>query len=190
MLLSLSWKGLFIFVRKEVGRALHAIMPKIEQKQVVINEIKEKLQKASSIVLINSRGLTVEQDTNLRKKLREGGVDYKVYKNTMISFAVEGTEYEQIRSHLAGPSAVAFSYGDATLAARIINSEKKSTPLLEFKAGIIENKLYDSEGISKIANIAPREELLSRLLGSFKSPMASFARVVKEISKSKAENQE
>ncbi|MCL2573149.1 MAG: 50S ribosomal protein L10 [Defluviitaleaceae bacterium] len=161
-------------------------MPKIEQKQVVVNEIKEKLDKASSIVLVNARGLTVEQDTILRRKLREGGVDYKVYKNSMVSFAVEGTDFEEIKPHLVGPSALAISYDDATAAARIISKELKAMPVLEFKAGVIGKELYDAKGVAAIANIPGREELLSRLLGSLKSPLSSFARLINQIAESKA----
>ena len=145
-------------------------MPKLEQKQVVINEVKEKLKKASSIVLVNARGLTVEQDTILRRKLREGDVDYKVYKNSIIEYAVMDTEFAEIKPHLVGPTALAISYDDATAAARIISKELKAMPVLKFKAGIIGNVLYDDKGVTAIANIPSREELLSRLLGSFKSP--------------------
>ena len=160
-------------------------MPNLEQKQVVINEVKEKLEKASSIVLVNARGLTVEQDTILRRKLREGGVDYKVYKNSIIEYAVTDTEFAEIKPHLVGPSALAISYDDATAAARIISKELKAMPVLKFKAGVIGNVLYDDKGVVAIANIPSREELLSRLLGSFKSPLSSFARLVNEIAKSK-----
>lgn len=161
-------------------------MAKIEQKQVIVNEIKEKLEKASSLVVVDARGLTVEQDTALRKKLREAGVDYKVYKNTMVEFAVKDTPYEGITEYLAGPSAFAFSYGDATTAASIINKETANLKNLEFKAGVIENTVYDAEGMKVVADIPSREVLLSKLLGSFKSPMSAFARVIKAI----AEEQE
>lgn len=92
-------------------------MAKVEQKQVVVNEIKEKLEKAASVVMVDARGLTVEQDTALRKQLRDAGVDYKVYKNTMMHFAIQGTEFEGLDEYLAGPSAFAFSYEDATAGA-------------------------------------------------------------------------
>ncbi|MCL2415340.1 MAG: 50S ribosomal protein L10 [Defluviitaleaceae bacterium] len=160
-------------------------MPKIEQKQVVINEIKEKLNNASSVVLVNSRGLTVEQDTSLRKKLREGGVEYKVYKNTMINFAVEGTPFEPIKADLAGPTALAISYGDTTAAARIIHGELRAMPALQFKSGVVENTYYDAKGINAIATIPPREQLIAKLLGSFKSPVASFARLINAIAEEK-----
>lgn len=156
-------------------------MAKIEQKQVVVNEIKEKLEKAASVVMVDARGLTVEQDTILRKKLREAGVDYKVYKNTMVGFAVEGTQFEGLKEYLAGPSAFAFSYEDATTAASILNAQSKDMKALEFKAGVIEGTVYDAEGMKLIADIPSREVLLSKLLGSFKSPMSAFARVIQEI---------
>ncbi len=150
-------------------------------KEAVINEIKEKLEKASSAVLVDARGLTVEQDTALRKQLREAGVDYKVYKNTMMNFAVADTEFEGLKDYFAGPSAIAISYEDPTTAAAIINKFKKNAKALEFKAGVIEGTCYDAEGMAQIADIPSREVLLSRLLGSFQAPMASFARVIKAI---------
>ena len=156
-------------------------MPKIEEKQVVINEIKGKLEKAASVVLVDARGLTVEQDTGLRKKLRNAGVDYKVYKNTMLSFAIQGTQFEGLGSYLAGPTAVAISYDEPTKAASIINGELKTLKALEFKAGVVEGVVYDAAGVQKIADIPSREVLLSKLLGSFKSPMSSFARVIQAI---------
>lgn len=156
-------------------------MAKIEQKQVVVNEIKEKLEKAASVVIVDARGLTVSQDTELRKKLRDAGVDYKVYKNTMVNFAVKGTQFEGLSEYLSGPSAFAFSYQDATTAASIINNSIKDLKELEFKAGVIEGVVYNAEGMKAVADIPSREVLLSKLLGSFKSPMSSFARVIKAI---------
>jgi len=161
-------------------------MPKVAEKQVVINEIKEKLEKATSLVLVNARGLTVEQDTILRRKLREAGIDYKVYKNTMVNFAVKDTDFESIAPHLEGPTALAISYEDATAAARIISKEQKAMPVIEFKAGVIDKTYYDGKGVLAIANIPSREDLLSKLLGSFKSPVSTFARLVSQIAESKA----
>lgn len=161
-------------------------MPKIEAKQVVVNEIKEKLEKASSIVIVDARGLTVEQDTGLRKKLRDAGVDYKVYKNTLMALAVKDTSFEGLSDFLSGPSTFAFSYGEATTAAGILNDAAKTIKALEFKAGIIENTVYDAEGMHKVAGIPSRDVLLSKLLGSFKSPMASFARVIQAVADKEA----
>lgn len=165
-------------------------MPKVAEKQVVINEIKEKLDKAASVVLVNARGLTVEQDTILRRKLREAGVDYKVYKNTMINFAIEGTDFAAIAPHLEGPTTLAISYDDATAAARVISAEIKAMPVLEFKAGVIDKTYYDSKGVMAIANIPSREVLLSKLLGSFKSPLSTFARLVNQIAENKGNGTE
>jgi len=158
-------------------------MAKIEQKQVVVNEIKEKLEKAASVVMVDARGLTVDQDTVLRKQLREAGVDYKVYKNTMVHFAIQGTQFEGLDQYLSGPSAFAFSYGEATAAAAILNKIAKDAKALEFKAGVIEGVVYDAEGMKLVADIPSKEVLLSKLLGSFKSPMSSFARVIDQIAK-------
>lgn len=158
-------------------------MPKIEAKQVIVNEIKEKLERAGAMILVSARGLTVEQDTQLRKALREAGVDYKVYKNTMVNFAIQGTKYEELAKHLEGPTAVAFSYEDATAAGRELDAFVEKFEPLTFKAGVIDGVYYDEKMIVKMAKIPSREVLLSRLLGSFKSPMSSFARVINEIAK-------
>jgi len=156
-------------------------LAKVELKQVVVNEIKEKLEKATSAVLVDARGLTVEQDTKLRKQLREAGVDYKVYKNTMMNFAVQGTEFEGLKDYFEGPSAIAICYEDPTVAAGILNKFMKEAKALEFKAGVIEGTCYDAKGMAAVADIPSREVLLSKLLGSFKSPMGNFARVIQAI---------
>ena len=162
-------------------------MAKIETKQLVVDQIKSKLEGASSIALVDYRGLTVDQDTVLRRKLREANVEYKVYKNTMMTFAVQGTEFEPITQHLAGPSAIVISYEDPTSGPRIIAEALKTSPALEFKGGVVEGQYFDDAGMKAIGDIPPRDELLSRLLGSFKSPISSFARVVKQIAEQSGE---
>ena len=162
-------------------------MANLDQKKAVVTEIKEKLEKATSAVLVDARGLTVEQDTALRKQLREAGVDYKVYKNTMMNFAVNDTQYEGLKDYFEGPSAIAICYEDPTTAAAIINKFRKDAKALEFKAGVIEGNCYDAKGMIQIADIPSREVLLSRLLGSFQSPMASFARVIKAVAEKDGE---
>lgn len=161
-------------------------MAKIEQKQSVVEEIKGYAANAKSAVLIDYRGLTVAEDTELRKKLREAGVVYKVYKNTMLNFAFKGTEFEALARDLEGPTAVAFGYDDATAPARVINELTKKMPKLEFKAGVVEGTYYDKNGIQVIATIPSREVLISRLLGSLKSPIANLARVLKQIAEKAA----
>ncbi len=156
-------------------------MAKIELKKPVVEEISSCIKDAQSVVLVDYRGLTVEQDTQLRKQLREAGVTYKVYKNTMMNFAFKGTDCEALIPYLEGPSAMALSTTDATAPARIISKFAKTAPVLEIKGGIVEGIAYDAKGISSIANIPSREELLSKLLGSMQAPIANFARVMDQL---------
>lgn len=156
-------------------------MAKVEIKKPIIDEISELLNGAATAVAVDYRGLTVEQDTNLRKQLREAGVVYKVYKNTMINFAIKGTEFEELAQHLEGPTAIAVCKDDATAAARVICEFAKTAEALEVKGGIVDGTYYDAAGIKTIASIPSREVLLSRLLGSMQSPVANFARVIKQI---------
>lgn len=158
-------------------------MAKIEAKQVVIAEIKDKLEKAQGVVLVNARGLSVAQDTEMRRALREAGVDYKVYKNTMINFAVKDTPFEALVPHLEGPTAMAVSYDDSTSGARALDKFITQFQPLIYKGGVIEGNYYDEAQMEKIGKIPSKNELLAKLLGSLKSPMSSFARVVSEIAK-------
>ncbi len=156
-------------------------MAKVELKKPIVDEISGLLKDAKSAVLVDYRGITVEQDTQLRKQLREAGVVYKVYKNTMLEFAVKGTEFEELSKHLEGPTAIAVSSEDATAPARVVFNFAKTAEALELKAGIVEGTYYDSEGIKVIATIPSRDELLSKFLGSIQSPITNFARVIKQI---------
>ena len=156
-------------------------MAKVEQKKPIVDEISELLKDAKSAVLVDYRGLTVEQDTNLRKQLREAGVTYNVYKNTMLNFAVKGTDFEELSKHLEGPTAIAVSDTDATAPARVLYNFAKGAEALELKAGVVEGTYYDSEGIKVIATIPSRDELISKFLGSIQSPITNFARVIKQI---------
>ena len=155
-------------------------MAKIELKQPVVQEISENIKDAQSIVLVDYRGLTVEQDTRLRKELREAGITYKVYKNTM-NFAFKGTDYEALTPYLEGPSAIAISNSDATAPARILCKFAKEASKLEVKGGMVEGIAYDAAGIMDIAKIPSREELISKLLGSLQSPITNFARVMNQL---------
>ena len=156
-------------------------MAKIELKQPVVNEISTGIKSAQSVVLVDYRGLTVEQDTQLRKELREAGVAYKVYKNTMMNFAFKGTDFEGLAPYLEGPSAMAYSETDATAPARVLAQFAKTAKQLEIKAGVVEGTVYDADGIAKIASIPSREVLLSKLLGSMMTPVTNFARVMNQL---------
>ncbi len=161
-------------------------MAKVELKQPVVQAIAEDVKDATSVVLVDYRGLTVAEDTEMRKQLREAGVVYKVCKNTMMKRAFEGTDFAALDEHLEGPSAIAISKDDATAPARILCKFAKNAKALELKAGVVEGVVYDAEGMKKIADIPSREVLLSKLLGSFKSPLSSFARVIDQIAKKDA----
>ena len=156
-------------------------MAKVELKKPIIEEIQSSIKDAKSVVVVDYRGLTVEQDTRLRKILRESNITYKVYKNTMINFAIQGTEFEGLAPYLEGPTAIAISTEDATAPARAICKFAKEAPKLEVKAGIVEGTAYDAAGITQIANVPSREELLAKLLGSMKSPISNLARVLNQI---------
>lgn len=156
-------------------------------KEAKVAEIKEKLEKATSVVLSQYQGLTVEEDTVLRKNLREAGVEYKVYKNTLVTLAAKELGLEGIVEYLEGPVAIAFGYEDVTVAARVLNDFAKDHKKLELKAGIVEGVVYDTDKIKQLATIPSKEVLIAKLLGSIKSPIASFARVINAIAESKAE---
>ena len=156
-------------------------MAKVELKQPVVDEIKAMLEGAAGAVIVDYRGLTVEQDTQLRKQLREAGITYKVCKNTMMKRAFEGTEFAALDEHLEGPSALAISKDDATAPARILAKFAKDAKALEIKAGVVEGEAYDAKGMQALASIPSREELLSKLLGSLQSPITNLARVLNQI---------
>ena len=156
-------------------------MAKVELKQPIVQEISEQIKDAQSVVVVDYRGLTVAEDTQLRKQLREAGVSYKVYKNTLVNFAIKGTDFESLSDVLEGPNAFAISTTDATAPARVIAKFAKTAPALEIKAGVVEGTFYDSDGMKAIATIPSREELLSKFLGSIQSPITNFARVINQI---------
>ena len=156
-------------------------MAKVELRQPIVQAIADDIKDAQSVVLVDYRGLTVAQDTELRKQLREAGVIYKVCKNTMMKRAFEGTEFAGLEEYLEGPSALVVSKDDATAPARIICKFAKTAEALEVKAGVVEGNVYDAAGINELSKVPSREELLSKLLGSLQSPITNLARVLNQI---------
>lgn len=156
-------------------------MAKVELKAPIVEEIQANIKDAKSIVVVDYRGLTVEQDTVLRKTLRENNVTYKVYKNTMIKRAIAGTEFEGLNDCLEGPTAIAISTEDATAPARVLCKFAKDAPKLEVKSGIVEGTVYDAKGIAAVATVPSRDELIGKLLGSIQSPISNLARVLNQI---------
>lgn len=159
----------------------------LKAKQAVIEEIKEKFEKAQSAVIIDYMGINVAQADAMRKKLREANIDYVVYKNKMAERAIQGTEYEELTSILAGPSAFAFSYDDPIAPARVLNGIIKEYKKMEFKGGIIEGAYYDAEGIKAIAALPGREELIAKFMGSIQSPISKLVRTFQAIADDKEE---
>ena len=161
-------------------------MAKIELKQPIVDEIKSQIDGAQTAVVLNYSGVTVEQDTKLRKAMREAGITYKVYKNTLMKRAFVGTAYEALNDSLEGPNAIAISKEDATAPARLAAKFAKDIPNLEMVAGVVEGQFYDAKGLQAISQIPGREELIGRLLGSMQSPIANFARVLNQIAEKNA----
>ena len=158
-----------------------------QAKQVIIDEIKAKLDGAQSAVVIDYMGTTVAQADAMRKKLREANVDYTVYKNTLIKRAIEGTEFASLAEVLDGPSAIAISKEDATAPARVLKEVMDSFKKMEFKAGVVEGTFFDNEGIKEIANIPNRDILIAKFMGSIQSPVSKFVRTVQAIADDRAE---
>ena len=161
-------------------------MAKVELKKPVVEEISNSIKDAAAVVLVNYKGINVEQDTQMRKELREAGVVYKVYKNTMMNFAFKGTACEELCQHLEGTNALAVCMEDATAPARILAKYAKDVPTLELVAGVVEDAYYDKAGIEALSQVPSREELLGKLLGSIQSPITNFARVLNQIAEQQA----
>lgn len=156
-----------------------------EDKQKKIQEIKEKLEKAQAVIFTDYRGLTVEEDTELRRKFREAGVEYKVLKNTLTSIAAKEIGITGIDEYLAGPTSYAFAYDDPTAPARIINDFAKAHKNLEFKGGVVQGQIFGVDKVKELAAIPPKDVLIAKLLGSFKAPLSNFAYLVNAIKEKK-----
>ncbi len=150
----------------------------LQAKSQNVEEIKEKISKAQSVVVVDYRGLNVEQLTELRSRYRKAGVEYKVYKNTMMRFAFKDSGLEEFNEFLKGPSAIAFGYDDPVQAAKITSDFAKENEKLEIKAGIVDGKVIDVNGVKDLANLPPREVLIAQVLGGFNAPIQGFTNVL------------
>lgn len=158
-----------------------------KEKQLIIDEIKDKLDKATSAVVVDYIGITVAQADSMRKKLRDADVDYTVYKNTLVKRAIEGTKYEPLAEVLEGPSALAISYDDAVAPARVLNSAIKEFKKMEFKAGVVEGTYFDAKGMEQIASLPSRDELIAKFMGGINSPISAAVRTFQAIADAKQE---
>lgn len=159
----------------------------IETKKVQVQEIAEKFKAAASVVVVDYRGLNVSQVTELRKQLREAGVEFKVYKNSLTRRATEIAGVDGINESLVGPNAVAFSNDDVIAPAKIINDFAKKNEQLEIKVGIIEGTVASAEDVKALAELPSREGLLSMLLSVLQAPMRNFALATKAVAEQKEE---
>ena len=150
-------------------------------KEAKVAEIKEKLEKAQGVALASYQGLTVEEDTMLRKSLREAGVEYKVYKNTLVTLAANELGLGDLVQYLEGPVSIAFGYEDATAPARILNDFAKDHKKLDLKAGVVEGKVFNEAEVKQLATIPSKEVLIAKLLGSIKAPLSNLAYLLSAI---------
>jgi large subunit ribosomal protein L10 len=156
----------------------------LEQKKQVVSEITEKFRNAKSIVLVEYKGLSVAKATDLRNKCREAGVEYKVYKNTLMRFAFEELGYHDMSVNLEGPNAVAISYDDEVSAAKVTNEfAKTSNDTIVLKAGIAEGKVMNADEVKTLASIPTRDILLGQLAGVLQGNIRNLAYMLDQISK-------
>lgn len=159
-----------------------------EVKKKAVEEIKERFSTAKSAVLVDYRGLTVGEVTELREKFRAAGVEYKVYKNNLVKLAIKDTEFESLSKDLTGPNAIAFGIEDAVVPAKIVKEFSKTHKALELKAGVVEGSYCNLEDIVKIADLPSKEVLLGRFLGSIKAPVSNFAYFLSNLIKEQEGN--
>ena len=157
----------------------------IEQKQQHVEVISEQLKNSVSTVLVDYRGLKVSEVTELRKQLRDAGIEFKVYKNTMVRRAADSQGLSELNEFLVGPSAIAFSNEDVIAPAKIIHEFSKKHEALEIKAGVIEGSFVPAEDVKSIASLPSRDGLLSMLLSVLQAPVRNFAYAVKAIGEEK-----
>lgn len=150
----------------------------LEQKKVIVKDLSEKIKSAKTVVFADYRGLTVEQDTELRNALRKAGVEYRVVKNTLTRFAANENGFGELDEHFNGPTAMALSNTDVIAPAKILAEYSKKYQKLQIKAGVVEGQVFDSEGIKALAALPPKEELIAKALGSMKAPITGFVNVL------------
>jgi large subunit ribosomal protein L10 len=150
----------------------------LSQKKSEVVKLSEKIKKAQSFVLTDYRGINVQDDTQLRNDLRKSNVEYKVIKNSLTRFAAEENGLNDLVPHLEGPTAIAISYTDPIAPAKILSEYSKKNENYKLKAGYVEGKVIDVEGIKALANIPSREELVAKMLGSFNAPITGLVNVL------------
>ncbi|MGN1385154.1 MAG: 50S ribosomal protein L10 [Bacillus sp. (in: firmicutes)] len=159
----------------------------IEAKKQIVQEIADKFKASKSTIVVDYRGLNVAEVTELRKQLREAGIEFKVYKNTLTRLAAESAEVAELNSALTGPNAIAFSTEDVVAPAKILNDFAKKHEALEIKAGVIEGNVASVEEVKALAELPSREGLLSMLLSVLQAPIRNLALATKAVADQKEE---
>jgi len=157
---------------------------KLKMKQDAVAEIAEKMKNSQSIVLVDYRGLTVEEVSNLRTQFRDAGVEYKVIKNNMLKRAAESLNIEGVEEYFKGPTAVAFGISDPVAPAKIMSKFIKDTKKTELKGGILGGQAVDAAAIENLAKLPSKEELIAKMLGSMNAPVTNFVGVLAAIPRS------
>jgi len=157
----------------------------IQEKQQIVEEITTKLRESAATVLADYRGLNVAQVTELRRKLREAGIEFKVLKNTLIRRATANAELTELDSVLTGPTAVAFGKDDVVAPAKILSEFAKQNDALKIKGGVVEGRVVGFDEIKALADLPSREGLLSMLLSVLQAPVRNFALAVKAVAEKK-----
>jgi large subunit ribosomal protein L10 len=160
----------------------------LQLKEAKVAEVTEKFQKAQAAILTSYIGITVEDDTELRKKMRESGIEYKVIKNSIALRAAKAAGYGDIEKYLVGPVAIAFGYDDPTAPARVLADFAQNHKKIELKAGIVQGSVFDTAQVVELSKIPPKNELIAKLLGSFKAPLSNLVYMLNAIKEKKEAN--
>ena len=159
----------------------------LESKKAIVAGIKEKFEKAQTVVVVDYRGLTVAEDTELRTQLRNAGVEYVVLKNTMIHLATKEMGYaDQLNAHLEGPTAVAFGYEDMIAPAKILSEFSKKAKKMTIKCGVCDGDFLDEAGVQALANLPSKEVLIAKIMGSMMSSVSKFVYLIEALRKKQA----
>ncbi len=152
--------------------------PAIIKKEKQVNELKEKLDKVSSLILTDFRGLTVKEITDIRRRLKDANIEYKIIKNNFVLRAVKESDFETLTDYLQGPTAIAFGLNDPVIPAKILVDFIKEYKKFEVKAGIIQGKFFNDEEIKKVAKLPSREILLAQVVGGIQAPLSGLLNVL------------
>ena len=163
-------------------------MGNIQLKEAKVKEVAEKFKKAQTAILTSYIGITVEDDTELRKKMREAGVEYKVIKNSITLRAAREAGYGDIEKYLVGPVAIAFGYNDPTVPARVLADFAQNHKKIELKAGVVQGQIFDTNQVLELSKIPSRDILIGKLLGSFKAPLSSLVYLLNAVKEQKEIN--